>query len=85
MHLSPTLSSYPHYFSPAPTIFPAKAPKVASEAESFCAPLSGFSLPYKQSTPASKATAPHQQKDYDSLKAQMVVSILINKVFLIKV
>ena len=51
MHLSPTPPSYPNSFSPAPTIFPTEAPKVASEAESFCAPLSGFSLPYKQSTP----------------------------------
>ena len=52
MHLSPTPPSYPNSFSPAPTIFPTEAPKVASEAESFCVPLSGFSLPYKQSTPA---------------------------------
>lgn len=38
IHLSPTLPSYPYYFRPAPTIFPAEAPKVASEADSFSAP-----------------------------------------------
>lgn len=51
IHLSPTLPSYPYYFCPAPTIFPVEAPKVALEADSFSAAFSGFSLPYKQSTP----------------------------------
>lgn len=59
IHLSPTLPSYPYYFRPAPTIFPAEAPKVASEADSFSAPFSGFSLPYKQSTPAPGPPGAH--------------------------
>lgn len=52
MHLNATLPSYPHCFSPAPTTFPDEAPKVVSKVWFLLAQLSGFSLPYKQSTPS---------------------------------
>lgn len=59
MHLNATLPSYPHCFSPAPTTFPAEAPEVVSKVWFLLAQLSGFFLPYKQSTPSLGPAGTH--------------------------